>query len=185
MTVAALAGRRVDAPDAQSVRFPSENTRLVRGRIQQELEHLDVHDLVCSAACGADLLALGVAGDLGIRRRAVLPADAAQFRRTSVEDRPGDWGPLFDRIIADLRNHDDVVTIEQPGDESQAYLRVNSRILDDAQRISDQAGAEMVALVVWDGRSRGDDDVTAAFAREARRRGLRVVEISTLREDRG
>ena len=180
MTVAALAGRRVDAGDALSPRFPPANIRLVRHRIRHELERLDVHAVVCSAACGADLLALAVAGDLGIRRRAVLPVETARFRQTSVADRPGDWAPLFDRIAADLRDHDDLVTLESGGDDSQGYFDTNNRILDEAQSIGRATGAEVVAIAVWDGESRGEDDVTDAFGKEARRRGLRLLEISTL-----
>ena len=56
--------------------------------------------LVCSVACGADLVALEAAERLGRRRRIVLPFAAERFRMTSVTDRPGDWGPMFDRMIA-------------------------------------------------------------------------------------
>lgn len=184
MTVAALAGRRVDAPGARP-RFPSANLLLVRGSIQRELERLGVRALVCSAACGADLLALAVAEDLGIRRRVVLPSAPASFRRTSVADRPGDWGALFDRIITDLGAHGDLVTLDDAGDEAQQYFRTNTTILDEAQRIANETRAEAVALTVWDGQSRGEPDVTDAFAREARTRGLRVIEVSTLGENGG
>lgn len=184
MTVAALAGRRVDAPGARP-RFPSANLLQVRASIQQELERLGVRTLVCSAACGADLLALAVAGELGIRRRAILPTGPASFRRTSVEDRPGDWGVLFDRIITEVRERDDLVTLDDRGDETQQYFRTNTRILDDAQQIAAETHAEAVAIAVWDGQSRGEPDVTDAFRREARRRGLRVIEISTFAENGG
>ena len=47
--------------------------------------------LVCSAACGADLIALQAAGRVSLRRRIVLPFEPSRFRDSSVVDRPGDW----------------------------------------------------------------------------------------------
>ena len=185
MTVAALAGRRVDAGDASAPRFPIMNIRAVRQRIRCELERLGVQALVCSAACGADLLALSVARDLGIERRAVLPFEPARFRRTSVADRPGDWAPLFDRIVADLREHDGLVTLASAEDDARGYLDTNLRILDEAESIGRRSRAEVVAILVWDGDSRGQEDVTAAFGEEARRRGLPLLEISTLDDGGG
>jgi hypothetical protein len=37
----------------------------------------------------------------------------------------------------------------------------------------------VTAALVWDGITRGDDDLTEGFGVEARNRGLPVVEIST------
>ena len=62
-----------------------------------------VRVLVCSAASGADLLALGVASEMGIRRRVLLPFARALFRETSVADRPGDWGERYDRVLNEVR----------------------------------------------------------------------------------
>jgi hypothetical protein len=95
--VIALAGRRVDPPDADFVRFPLKNVLAVRLRIRDALTRHAATTVVASAACGSDLLALDEAGALGLRRRIVLPFDRARFRMTSVVDRPGDWGALFDR----------------------------------------------------------------------------------------
>ena len=179
-TVAALAGRRVDAPHSAAARFPVSNIPLVRRRILEQFERLAVQALVCSAACGADLLALDVAGDLGIRRRAVLPSDPSHFRQTSVIDRPGDWGPLFDRIVTDLQRSSALATFRPAGDDAEGYREANARILDDAEQAGRDLGLEVIAIVVWDSRSRGEDDLTEAFARDAAQRGHRVVEVSTL-----
>ena len=72
---------------------------LVRRRIVDLLAEEHTEALVCSAACGADLIALEEAERLGLRRRIVLPFSPRQFRETSVTDRPGDWGPFFDRLV--------------------------------------------------------------------------------------
>ena len=79
--VAALAGRRIDAPDAKEARFPPANVARVRERIAAALREHDVVALVASAACGADLIALDEAAKLGIRRRIVLPFRASRSAR--------------------------------------------------------------------------------------------------------
>jgi hypothetical protein len=135
--------------------------------------------LVCSAACGADLVALDAADELGIRRRVILPFEEARFRKTSVVDRGAEWGPLFDRIMADLRARNDVVTLEVADGEAAAYAAANTMILDDAQAVAAEAGDDVVAVLVWEGESRGEDDTTEAFGREAHLRGLPVLQVLT------
>ena len=62
----ALAGRRVDAADASEPRFPLASVPLVRDRLHAFFTERPAAALVSSAACGADLVALEVAGlDVG------------------------------------------------------------------------------------------------------------------------
>ena len=89
--VIALAGRRIDAADTNPPRFPLEAVPTVRRRLADLLAKERAVALVCSAACGADLMALEEAERLGLRRRIVLPFPPERFRKTSVIDRPGDW----------------------------------------------------------------------------------------------
>lgn len=186
--IIALAGRRIDAPDAETPRFPESRSGLIRERLRDLFRSTSATALVGSGACGADLLAMEAAGELGLRRCLVLPFEPARFRETSVVDRPGDWGPLFDRILADAGVEGGVIVLENPGDSHSAYAAVNRAILDEAIReagppasASDPGvGGDVLAVIVWDGAPRGADDLTAGFADEARSRGLRIFEISTL-----
>src|SRR5919107_327719 len=109
--VVALAAGGVDPPDADTPRFPPGNVGPVRGRLHAFLEERRAAALVCSAACGADLLALEAAGALGLRRRVVLPFAPERFRETSVVDRPGDWGPIFDGVIEAAQTAGDLVVL--------------------------------------------------------------------------
>src|SRR5664279_2133900 len=90
--VAAVAGRRVDAPDAREVRFPANAELMVRNDIQRLLVEYGIGTLVSSAACGADIVALEVAVELGLRLVIVLPFERHRFRATSVTDRGEAWG---------------------------------------------------------------------------------------------
>lgn len=175
--VLALAGRRIDAPGAIP-RFPLTQVDAVRGRVRQLLADSATSTLVCSAACGADLIALQVARDLGLRRRIVLPFAPTAFRETSVVDRPGAWGPLFDEIIEAAREADDLVVMSGSRGDDTAYVKANETILDEALMLAGSAERAAAALV-WEGRARGTSDATHAFGESARRRNLEVVVVST------
>ena len=133
MTTVALAGRRIDAADADEPRFPLANRARVAEQIRQYLQAHRVQRLVCSAACGADLLALQEAQKLGgVTATIVLPFAEQAFRNSSVTDRPGNWGPVFDAALAKARAEGLVVELGlQPGDRS-AYQIANDRILEEA-----------------------------------------------------
>jgi hypothetical protein len=176
--VIALAGRRIDAPDAETPRFPLRNVSRVERQVGELFTREAAGALVTSAACGADLVALTVAGTLGIPRRVVLPFGADEFRATSVTDRPGDWGPVYDRVMAEV-NPNDVVTLAGFDAGYDTYLATNHAIFDEALALARRASVETLAVVAWEGASRGSDDTTAAFAEEARQRGVRLVEIRT------
>jgi hypothetical protein len=152
----------------------------VQERLHRLLVEQQAQAVVCSAACGADLLALEAAGVLGIRRRIVLPYARDSFRATSVVDRPGDWGERFDRILDAVEAMGDLVVLGYTEGEEAAYLATNRAILEQAAILAAQAQQAVGAAVVWDGAGRGADDVTAAFLQEARQRGLTVWPVSTL-----
>src|SRR5690349_21067050 len=127
--VIALAGRRVDAPGAETARFPPKNVSLVEKRIVEWFEQHNVHSLVCSAACGVDLLALIVAGRLGINRRIVLPFPREQFRVQSVVDRGAQWGTYFDAILNNVETQGGVLVLGYKPENEAAYYEANHVIL--------------------------------------------------------
>ncbi|HLZ31189.1 MAG TPA: hypothetical protein VKV73_28045 [Chloroflexota bacterium] len=180
--ITALAGRRVDEVGTEPPCFPIENVSLVRARLRTLLREREVSGLVCSAACGADLLALDAAGELGLRRRIILPFERSRFRDVSVTDRPGDWGPLFDRIVDEVGTAGDLVVIGDAAMDDDAYATANAQILNETERLAEESQRQALTVIVWDGRSRGEGDLTAQLADDARRRGLTVAEVSTLKD---
>lgn len=173
--VVVAAGRRVDAPNAKDARFPAANVDAVRKTIAEFFAQQKPGALVCSGACGADLLALQVAGERHMKRYMVLGADVAEFRKSSVTDRPGNWGELFDRAIKTSK----VEVLKLP-DGQEGYLETNLKLLDRAQAVAKQSGTTVVALVIWNEQSRGPDDVTVHFLQQAKLRKIPVTQISTL-----
>jgi hypothetical protein len=177
--IIALAGRRVDAAGAKQPRFPLQNVDMVRTRVRAMLEAQGAKAVVSSAACGADLIALTEAGLLGLRRRVVLPFERKRFRDTSVTDRPGDWGPVYDQVLDEVESAGDLVLMRKTTDD-EAYSAANRAILDAAASLANQLHDPVGAALVWDGNSRGDHDITEEFGIEAHRRGLPVVEVKTI-----
>jgi hypothetical protein len=178
--IIALAGRRVDAPRAETVRFPRENVARVEHRIAAWFAQHEVHAVVCSAASGVDLLGLMTAKKLGIHRRIVLPFPREQFRTLSVVDRGAEWGAYFDVILDTAEAQGEVFALDYAPDNESAYVETNHVILELATTTGIELDQPVRVLVVWDGVSRGDDDVTEAFLKEAYGRDLPVEELSTL-----
>ena len=173
----ALAGRRTDAPDV-AARFPLANVSLVRERLGALFHQHECTALFCAAACGVDLLALDLAAELEIPAWIVLPFAAERFRETSVVDRPGDWGPIYDRLIAGAARAGRLLVHEHVPGDAGTYRKANEDILDAAVRFA--SGRELHAVIAWEGQRREGTDITQLFAESARARGLPVHEISTL-----
>jgi len=178
-TVLALAGRRIDAAGAEEHRFPPGNEAMVAVRIRNMMVSAASQAVVCSAASGADILALESAGQLGLGRRVVLPFSRQQFRATSVADRGENWGLRFDAILQQMDSKD-ILEMNLQGGNNEAYASVNSKIMDEAVGWASTTGRRALAMVVWNGFSRGATDLTDGFRRVAVERKLEVIPVPTL-----
>ena len=180
--VVALAGRRIDLPEAQVPRFPLENVQEVGERICEAFCKIHAVALVCSAACGADLVALEQAKQLGLRRRIVLPFAPERFRETSVVDRPGDWGPLYDQQVSATAAAGDLLSLDIATGGDAAYAAANETIVREAQALARTAQSDhrLIAILVWEGAPRPGSDATARFRDLTRRAGFEEQSISTL-----
>jgi len=174
------AGRRIDPGDGTSPgRFPLANVARVEEDVERVLRQLRPAAVVGSAACGSDLLVLEAAGRLHVRRRVLIAFDRSTFRATSVTDRPGNWGPRFDTIINAVSACGDLVELALDPKQSGTYQEANAGIFREAEGLTGGHEDDIAALVLWNGATRGTDDVTEAFFKDARRRGWPVTEIDT------
>lgn len=182
MTVVALAGRRIDDVGSDQRRFPLSKVALVRERTYELFRSLSPCSIVCSAACGADLVALDVARSLGVKRRIILPFNPAKFRSTSVVDRPGNWGALFDSLCKQAIIDDDLKVLPAVDDDNEAYSMVSEYIIQEALKIANLGTQteSLAAVTVWEGHSRGAGDETAQFAELAEKEDFRVFNVNTL-----
>jgi hypothetical protein len=178
-TVAALAGRRVDAAGSDEPRFPLDRVPAVEQELERVFRRENVEALVCSAACGADLVALDAARRIGIRWRIVLPFGRERFRRTSVVDRPGEWGALYDEVVAQAQARGDLVELEEGGGtDDDAYMRATGIIVSEALAMAGKGHA--IAIAVWEGKARAGGDATAALFEHPRAAMMKKLEVRTL-----
>ena len=184
--VIALAGRRIDADDASIPRFPAKNIDKIKEKLSQFFIEKNPAWLVCSGACGADLIALEVAEHLQINMKMILPFRAKTFRETSVTDRPGDWGILFDRIYDELKQEKNIIDLGYDKDDDEIYEKANFDILNEADKIYNKtsnpsAGNEKkIAIIIWEGKPKDSGDTTDHFRQEAVKRDYEIVEINCL-----
>lgn len=178
--IVALAGRRIDAPHAEVERFPERCAETVRERLRAALLDAGASTLVSAAACGADLIALTAAEELGLRRHIIIPSSIEDFRAHSVVDRPGDWGPIFDRLVSEAQTTGDLEIINVPETGSAAYLKVNAEILERATIIARDAHEPLGAFAIWDGPLIGRTDYTQDFVETAQKRGVLVRSIGII-----
>lgn len=171
MVVAALAGRRIDAANAPKSRFPEERIATVKACLRKVLLNENVSLLVCAAASGADLLALEAAQALGIRCRIVLPFEPERFRSTSVIDTSPAWAAIYDPIISRVRADGDLIILKNRGSDEQAYELTTSVIISEAKLAA--APGIAIAILVWDGQSRGINDFADQFRQLARDEGFK------------
>jgi hypothetical protein len=173
--IIALAGRRIDAADAKVVRFPLTKAKKVKERLKVLLSSLRPEALISSAACGSDLLGLEVAGELAIPRSIVLPFDQALFKITSVTDRPGDWGSGYDRICSEVIKEDGLKVLHYDRDDDETYRKSNIDILQKAKELAVMHGsADLVAVIVWEGESKDENDTTEHFKNQAIKEGFDI-----------
>ena len=183
-----LAGRRIDAEDADARRFPADQIKRVREEIKLFFVENNPHWLVCSGACGADLIALDVTVELNMPAKMILPFDADTFRSTSVTDRKGNWGILFDSIHDELNEKENVIILNFTKDDKDAYEKTNVAILKTADALFEVNGKQniytvsekKVALIIWEGTPKDSNDTTDHFRKLAIESGYTIREINSL-----
>lgn len=178
--IVALAGRRIDSPDSREIRFPLHNVAVVQQRLRAFFSSNTISTLVCSAACGIDLLALNIARDLNITRKIILPFAPDVFKIKSVDDCVGDWTSFFENLLMVSDSNAELVVLNSRDDDRQAYEKTNVEILGTAEKLAHLQNEKKIALVAWDGKSRGTDDASAHFLNEAKNRKFTIKEINTL-----
>ncbi len=176
-SVVALAGRRIDAQDADELRFPLTEAQHVARKLLRRFRWERVERLVCSAACGSDILALEAAEQLDIPSKIVLPFAPHIFRKMSVVDRPGNWGERFDRVILTARGKGNLIELGLDSADINAFSTTNDQILQIARGLTT---LRQLAFVVWEGKSRGHNDSTYEFLRMAIQYGFEKRSVLTM-----
>jgi class 3 adenylate cyclase/tetratricopeptide (TPR) repeat protein len=98
--VMAFVGHMIDAPGRTEPRFPAELASAVRAALRERLARLHQPIVYTSAACGADLIFIEAAQEIGAEVNVVLPFEREDFVRTSVIVGGDEWLGRFDAALA-------------------------------------------------------------------------------------
>jgi hypothetical protein len=98
--VLAFAGHMIDAPDRSTPRFPALLEPAVTAVIRERLSRSHLPVVYTSAACGADLIFVEAALDIGAEVNVVLPFDREDFVRTSVAPGGDAWTTRFHHALS-------------------------------------------------------------------------------------
>ena len=174
--VVVYSGHMIDGPDRAVPRFPPSLEPGVREALRERLAAIGPLAVYGSAACGADLLCLEIARELGCETHIVLPFPPQDFVRTSVDFAGGRWRERFDRSLAAA----DSVTIT-----SDHHARGSTATFDYANLVLTGMGAlraplldaPLHAVALRDPHDEGQGGGTSSIVQRWRERGLAVEEV--------
>jgi len=82
-------------------------------------------------------------------------------------------------VLEDLGPDEHVISLDYSVRSGTAYVATNQAILERAQLIASNMHEAVLAVVVWNGASRGEQDATLEFLRAAKQARLLITDIST------
>ena len=174
--VLVFTGNMVDPAGRPTPRFPADLEPRVRMTIRESLAITRPLAAYGSAASGADILCLELMQELGGETHIVLPFPAAEFRRTSVETAPGDWGRRFDRLLdtaasvtitSDHRASGSVATYEYANLVLTGLGQLRAQLLDTS----------VLGLVVWDPQAGAGPGGSASVVAVWQERGIPIQQV--------
>jgi class 3 adenylate cyclase len=173
--VAMYTGHMIDLPDRPVPRFPASLESWVRDAAHEQVRRLRPVASYGSAACGVDLIYLEALRDAGVETHVVLPFSLAEFRQTSVEGVPGDWGARFDRAMAAAASVS-VVSEHRARGSDAPYEYANLMLTGRARLRAQALDTDVVGLAIWDGQETGGAGGAASLVRIWREQRFTVDE---------
>ena len=172
--VVAFAGHIVDVPGRAVPRFPSAAAPAAGRAIRAKLADLDAGFGFSSGASGADVLFLEEIRERGGETTIVLPYDADQFERDSVDVVPGeDWSARYRKCIAEAR--DVFLASDQRIAGGEASYEYAVLLIEGLAGVkADELDTELVRLVLWDMKNVGGRGGTAPTIERWRGMGHQV-----------
>jgi hypothetical protein len=152
--VLVFAGHMLDRPGRATPRFPASLEPVVVEAIDAAVTTIRPLAAYGSAACGADILCLERVHALGGEIHVVLPFPPDEFRLSSVDIVPGDWGTRFDCLLGIA--HSVTVTSDHRATGSVATFEYANLVLTGLGQLRAQVlDTDLRGLAVWERGSRG------------------------------
>lgn len=161
LRVALFAGHRLDRPGRKHPRFPEDISERIKLKLRKLLAPMRLDIGIASAADGSDLLFHECLQGMGKRTYVVLPSPVEHFRTRISEAAGEDWLSRFDSVI---ERADRIETSSASSFESDAediYTLCADFMIGTALDICHSFDAELVPLVLWDGKTEGRSGGTA------------------------
>jgi class 3 adenylate cyclase len=185
--VVAFAGHLIDTPGRKVPRFPPALEAAATTAIRERLADLDAGFGFSSGACGADIIFLEALRARNGETTIVLPYDADQFERDSVDIVHGsDWSARYRLALAAAR--DVFLASEQRVGSGEVSYEYAVLLLEGLAGIrADELDAELVRVALWDGTVQGGRGGTAPTIEQWRREGHRVdvIDLGALLRESG
>jgi len=178
--VIVLSGHMIDRPDRRTPRFPPSAEPVVTSAIRDALRvwRVGSHTLVISGgACGADIIGVEQALDLGTEAWLLVALPEEDFVRRSVRHDGTSWEARYRSLRRRCPAWFHGAVDGHPDARENAFERNNDWCLDVG---CSKARGRLQALVVWDGLSTDDSGGTADFVERARRRGAVIAVVDPL-----
>jgi class 3 adenylate cyclase len=148
--VGLFAGHMIDQSGRSPERFPERLVPRIKEEIKAWLDRSDVRIGFASAACGADLIFLESILERGGAANVVLPFNAADYLKASVEVAGRIWTDRFEDV---LRKASVQTLTDHPFKWGESSYDFANRILHGLALIhTRQLSTELNCLVVWDGQ---------------------------------
>lgn len=177
LRIAMFAGHRLDEKGRTSTRFPEEVSDKVKVRLRKALAGLRLDIGIASAADGSDILFHEAMQGMGRRTVVVLPYPLQNFRRNLIDSVGEAWGNRFDSVIRGA----DRVELSSTGnfESSKDFLHefCSDYIMASAMDMAAVNDAELVPVVLWDGKNTGRRGGTSDTVAKLLSRGLKPVQI--------
>ena len=178
-------GHMIDAPARALPRFAASMESEVSRQIREVVKRANPVAVYGSAACGADILCLESALDIGAELHIVLPFSVEAFRNTSVDlGNGGCWGDRFDRLL-DKANEVLVISEHPPDGDASAYEYTNLMITGLGRLRAQMLETGLQGVAVWDGIANGDAGGTASVVNLWRQADVPFEHVPVSANDRG
>ena len=182
--VLVFTGNMVDQAGRATPRFPASLEPAVARAIDHAISVIRPLAAYGSAACGADILCLERVHASGGEIHVVLPFPPEEFRRTSVDVVPGEWGVRFDRLLEVA--HSVTITSDHRATGSLATFEYANLVLTGLGQLRAQLlDTTLRGLAVWDcggGGARGGSASVVSLW-EARGVPIEHVNLGYLRQE--
>ena len=183
--VVVYTGHLIDAPGRPTPRFPPDDENKVQEEIRGHFEQLRPAAVYGSAACGADILCLECARELGSDLYIVLPFPADEFRRKSVDLWPDNvWGKRFESLLDDAS---DVLVISQrPPPVGESIYAYNNLIVTGLAKLRARLlDTRLHGIAVWDGKPAAGEGGTGSVVSLWRRHGVPLTQVQLDKQPTG